>query len=56
MRANDELGRSGELVDLFESKVVNLTRVIFQVQDDGAYPLELNEPLNVIDFCIVLFF
>ena len=26
------------------------------VQDDGAYLLDLNEPLNIIDFCIILFF
>ena len=40
---------------LFESKVVNLIRFIFQVQDNGAYPLGLNDPPNSIDFCIVLF-
>ena len=56
MRANEKLGRSGEVFDLFESKVVNLTRVIFQVQDDGAYSLGINDPTNAIDLCINLFF
>ena len=55
MRADKKLGRSGEVLNLFESKVVNLTRVIFQVQDDGAYTLGLNETPNAIDFCIILF-
>ena len=55
VRADEELGRSGEVVDLFESKVMNLTRVIFHVQEDGVYPLRINDPPNNIDFCIVLF-
>ena len=32
LRADEELGRSGEVVEFFESKVVNFTHVIFQVQ------------------------
>ena len=55
LRADEELGCSGELVDLFLSKVVNLTHVIFQVQDDTTYPFGINEPPNVIDLFIVLF-
>ena len=55
MRADEELGRSGVVLDLFESRVVNLTRIIFQVHDSGAYPLGLNEPPNTIDFYTVLF-
>ena len=39
MRADEELRRYGEVVDLFESKVLNLYRLIFQVQDIGAYPI-----------------
>ena len=35
MRADEDIGRSREVVYLFESKVVNLTCVIFQVQDAG---------------------
>ena len=34
---------------------MNLTRVIFQVHYNGAYPLEINEPPIAIDFCIILF-
>ena len=48
MRADKELQRSREVVDLFESKAANLTCVIFRVQDDGAYPLGLNYPPNAI--------
>ena len=55
LRAGEELGHSGEVVDLFESKVVNFTHVIFQVQDEGAYPLGINDTPNAIDFCIILF-
>ena len=56
MSADEELGYSTEVVESFESKVVNLTRVIFQVQDDSAYPLVINDPPNAIDLCIVLFY
>ena len=55
MRADEKLERSREVLDLFESRVVDFTLVIFQVQDNGAYPLGINDPANVIDFCIVLF-
>ena len=56
MRTDEDLGLSGKVVDLFEGNVANFTRVIFQVQDDGAYPLGLNDPPNDIGFCIVLFY
>ena len=46
MRDDEELGRSGEEVDLFESQVVNLNPAIFQIQHYGAYPLGINEPPN----------
>ena len=55
LRADEELGRSGGVVELFEIKVVNLTRVIFQVQEYGAYPLGINYTPNAIDFCLILF-
>ena len=48
MRADKELQRSREVVDLFESKSANLTCVIFQVRDNDAYPLGLNYPPNAI--------
>ena len=41
LRSDEELGHSGRVVELFEIKVVNLTRVILQVQYNGAYPLGL---------------
>ena len=52
-RADGEFGISGEVVDLFERKVVNLNHVIFQVQNNGAYNLGINNPPNAIDLCIV---
>ena len=55
LRADEELGRSRKVVDLFESKFVYFTFVIFQVQDDDAYPFVLNYPPNSIEFFIVLF-
>ena len=56
LRASEEPGHSGEIVELFESFVVNSTCVIFQVQGDGAYPLGINEPPNAIDLFIVFFY
>ena len=56
LRADEDLGRYMEVVDFFESKVVNLTHFIFQVQDGGAYPLGINEPPDSIDFSIIIFF
>ena len=55
IRYNEDLGRSREVLDLFESKFVNFNRVIFQVQDNGVYPNGITELPNTIDFCIVLF-
>ena len=55
LRADEDLGRYGEVVDLFESRDVGLTHVIFQFQYYGEYPLGLNDTPNAIDFCIVLF-
>ena len=56
LRADEELGRSREVVDIFESKVLNFSHVIFQVQDDGEYPLGINEPPDSIEFCIIIIF
>ena len=55
LMVDEDLGRSGEVVDLFESKVWGFTRFIFQVQDNSAYPLGINGLPNSIDFCVVLF-
>ena len=56
LRGNEELGSSKEVVDLFEIKVVDLTRVLFQIQDNSEYPLVIYDTPNAIDLCIVLFF
>ena len=55
LRADEELGRSREVVDLFKNNVVKFNYGAFQVQDDVAYPLGLDEPPNAIDFCIFPF-
>ena len=44
LRADKELGRSRELVDLFKSKIVKFNCVNFHVQEDGDYPLGIDEP------------
>ena len=53
MSSYKELGRSKELLDVFKDNIVNFTYVVFQFQDKGDYPLELDETPNVIDFCII---
>ena len=55
LRYDEELGSSREVVNLFKIKVVKFTCVVFQVQDDGAYFLGLDDPPNAIEFCIVSF-
>ena len=56
MRADDDIGCSREFLYLFKSKVVRLNRVVFQVQDGGAYPLGLSDPPNAIGLYVVPFF
>ena len=41
---------------MFKNKSVEFTCVILQFQGDGAYPLGLDDPLDVIDFCIIPLF
>ena len=55
LRSDEELGCSREVVHLFKNKIVKFTCVLFQVQGDGAYPLDLDEPPYAIYFCIVPF-
>ena len=55
LRSDEEIVVSSEVVDLFKIKVVKLTYVVFQVQDDGAYLLGIYDPPNAIDFCIFPF-
>ena len=52
LRADEELGSSREVVDLFKSKVVKFTCVVFQVHDDGDYPLGIDETPDAIVLCI----
>ena len=51
-RANEELGRSMEVVDLLKSKILKFTCFVIQVQDDCAYPLGIDDPTNIIDLFI----
>ena len=53
LRDYEEIRQSREEVDILKDKIVKFTCVIFQVQDDGTYPLELDDPRDAIDFCIV---
>ena len=56
LRANEDLGRSREVVDFFKNNIFKFTCVVFQVQDDSAYTLGLDDTPNAIDFCIITFF
>ena len=56
LRSDEEIVRSREVLDLFKSKIVKFTFVVFQVQDDGAYPLGIDDTPNAIDFRIITFF
>ena len=56
LRDYEELGHSREVVHLLKSNIVNFICVLFQVQDNGVYPLGLYESPNVINFCVVPFF
>ena len=53
LRADEDLGRSMEVVDIFKYKIVKFTCVIFRVQDDGVYTLWLDDPPDSIDVYIV---
>ena len=44
LRADEEHGCFKEVLDLFKSKIVEFTCVIFQIQDNGAHPLGIDEP------------
>ena len=52
MRADEELGRSREVVDLFKNIFLVFTYFVFQVQDNGAYLLVLDDIYNSIYFSI----
>ena len=53
LRADEELGISREVVENFKYNIVKFTCFILQVQDDGDYPLGIDESPDAIDFCIV---
>ena len=42
--ADKELGCSREVVDFFKNNILKFAYAVFQVQDDGAYTLELDDP------------
>ena len=56
MRADENLGRSREVLDLLKSKVVKFSCVVFQVQEDSAYFLGIDDIPNAIGLCIIHFF
>ena len=55
LMADKELGCSRELLDLFKRRVVKFACVVFQVQDNGAYSLGIDDNPNAIDLFIFPF-
>ena len=55
LRADEELGSSREVLDLFKTKVVKFTCIILKDQYNGDYPLGIYDLPNAIDLCIVPF-
>ena len=53
LRADEELVRPGEVVDIFKANIVDFNCVVFQVQVDSAYPLGFDYTPDAIDFYIV---
>ena len=51
-RAEEELGRSKEVVYVFKNEIVDFTCVVFQIQGDCAYLLGLDDPTDALDVCI----
>ena len=56
MRADEELGLSMEVVDIFLNEIVEFTCVSFQLQGDGDYLLGMDDLPNAIDSCIIPIF
>ena len=46
LRVDGEIWRSRKVVYLLKYKIMKFTCVILQPQDDGAYPLGLDDPPN----------
>ena len=43
LRDDEELGNPMEIAEFFKNEIADFTCVIFQVQDNGAYPFGLDE-------------
>ena len=44
LRADEYLGCTRELLDIFKVEVMKLAFIIFHIQDGGAYPLGFDDP------------
>ena len=53
LRSDGDLGSRRELVDIFEVEIVSFTRIVLQVQDDGAYPLGFYDTPDSVDIRII---
>ena len=51
LKADEELGRPRELVDIKKNMIVDFICVTFQVQGGDAYPLGLDDLLDSVDLC-----
>ena len=52
LMADEHLRHSRELVDVFKNDIVDFTCFEFQAQVDSAYPLDIDDTTNSIDFYI----
>ena len=55
MRADEELGISREVVDLFKNNIVKFACVVLQIQNRYENPLGLDDTPYDIDLCIINF-
>ena len=49
MRADKELGRPREAVDIVEVDIVDFFCIIFQLQENGTYLMGFDDPPNDIE-------
>ena len=52
MRTGEDLGHSREVVEIFEIDIMNSACVVFQVQDDGAYPTGFDDSPGAVGLCL----
>ena len=52
LKADEDLGRPGEVADLKKTDILDFSCVIFQIQGDGVYPIDIDDPPDYVDFCI----